>query len=683
MILLNDDGNIVDNATAIIDSLLPVIDSSKENYNSINQAGCIPSVLDNKIISALSSIADADKNGIDALKSYQPKVYGITSRKLADLNSDFNPIAECIVAFVDQWCSNGGASIGSEELSAWVLGKGWAGGGLAGFSHSAGSTDPLQERKEYKVDQKYLIKYDISNYVSGYIEINVGGLKLENIKASGYTSNIFIKSDSLVVRPSNDFIGTLKISIKLNDGSTYGYEIVSTKRSWYGQRKILTDADDSHNGLSWNLYGNGMSLLVYKNTVDQLNEFSQQADIVRTSINLEDGSAKVFIEDAQEWFNKHKTRDGKNIKIYGVYPNLKTVLSKSKYELIAMYRDDVSVVYWGGLFSNYPNFTQWEYHPGMMPNEVYKVRQEYLNSSFVSDGNENLLDKITNNEAITYSEAKSRSNPFGNALEFITGSNDNIERYLAADIEMIEEDFISFYTLKTNINTSKRIFIKDIFTWAIANPASLKQTIMYYQVQGDLTNTTLFFNVARDLNTVINTDEQEASIRGSNIFSLVTQNGEYLLSCVDMFGETLTFNLNNSFRLPFDYLPSDDDFDIINLSDNEYNESTENPLENTSQIADELTKTSQLYTRPVNEVNEFGPLTAIDINPRNLLPNIDALANEISRERIFEEMITPPDSIYGKEAYKGTVLDITTAGKRNAAAKSPIGDENVTPDLIE
>ena len=408
MNLLNDDGNIVDNATEIIDSLLPIIDSSKENYNSINQAGCVPSVLDGKIISALADIATADKNGIEALKNYQPKVYGITSRKLADLKPDFNPIAECIVAFVDQWCSNGGASVGSEELSAWILGKGWTGGGREGFTHTAGSTDPLQERKEFKANGKYLIKYEITNYVSGHIDINVGGLKIENIKASGYSSNIFTKSDSLIVRPSNDFSGTLKISIKMNDGSTYGYEIVSTKRSWYGQRKILTDSDDTRNGLSWNLYGQGMSLLVYKNTIDQLNEFSQQEDIVRTSINLEDGSAKVFIEDAQEWFNNHKTRDGRNIKIYGVYPNLKTVLSKSKYELMALYRDDTSVVYWGGLFSNYPNFTQWEYHPGMMPNEVYKVRQEYLNASFVSDGNEDIFEKISNSEDITRAEAKSR-----------------------------------------------------------------------------------------------------------------------------------------------------------------------------------------------------------------------------------------------------------------------------------
>lgn len=683
MVLLNNDGNIVENATEIIDSQLPVVDSSKENYNSINQAECVPSVLDGKIISALSDISTADTTGIESLKKYNPKIYGITSRRLSDLNKDFNPIAECIVAFVDQWCANGGASIGSEELSEWVLGGGWVGGGLSGFSHSAGSVEPLRDRKEFKVNQKYLIKYEVNDYVSGSFEINAGGIKIENIKASGYTSNIFNKSESLEIRPTIDFIGNIKISIKQNDGSTYGYEIVSTKRSWYGQRKILTDYDDAHNGLSWNLYGNGMSILVYKNTIDQLNEFSQQADIVRTSINLEDGSAKVFIQDAQEWFNKHKTRDGKNIKIYGVYPNLKTVLSKSKYELIAEYKDDLSVVYWGGLFSNYPNFTQWEYHPGYMPNEVYKIRQEYLNTSFVSDGNEYLLENIENNESILKSEAKSRSNPFSKLVDFVTGDNNNIERYLASDIEMIEEDFISFYNLKTNINTSKRIAIKDIFNWGKENPYSLKQTIMYYQIQGDLENTTLFFNISRDLETIINSDEQEVKITGSSIFELISQNGEYYLTCVDMFGETLSFNINNSYRLPFDYLPSDDDFDIINLTDNEYIESTENPLENTSQIIDDLSKTSESYTRPFNEVNEFGPLTSLDIDPKKILPNVEALANEISREKIFEEMITPPESSYGKESYKGTILDITSIGKRNAAAKNPIGDENLTPDRLE
>ena len=51
--------------------------------------------------------------------------------------------------------------------------------------------------------------------------------------------------------------------------------------------------------------------------------------------------------------------------------------------------------------------------------------------------------------------------------------------------------------------------------------------------------------------------------------------------------------------------------------------------------------------------------------------------------KIFEEMITPPESSYGKESYKGTILDITSIGKRNAAAKNPIGDENLTPDRLE
>ena len=176
---------------------------------------------------------------------------------------------------------------------------------------------------------------------------------------------------------------------------------------------------------------------------------------------------------------------------------------------------------------------------------------------------------------------------------------------------------------------------------------------------------------------------KEVKITGSNIFELLSQNGEYYLTCVDMFGETLSFNLNNSYRLPFDYLPSDDDFDIINLTDNEYVESTENPLENTSQIIDDLSKTSESYTRPFNEVNEFGPLTSLDIDSKKILPNVEALANEISREKIFEEMITPPESSYGKESYKGTILDITSIGKRNAADKNPIGDENLTPDRLE
>lgn len=557
--LLDSNGNVVSNATSIIDSM--IIEASDPAFDV--KIRCTPSKLDEAIMESLSEISILDSNIDVNLSSYVPKIYGITSRKLANLNPDFNPYAECIIAFIDQWCMNGGAL----------------------------------------------------------------------------------------------------------DGFRYSYEMVSTKRSWFVQRNILNEPNYSHNGLSWNLYGNGMSVLVYRETPDQLNELVAETNIVKTAINFEDGSAKKFLEDALVWFAKHKTRTGRNIKIYGAYPSIKDAIKMDKYSLMAKYKHDEDTIYWGGLFSTYSNFTQWEYHPGKMPNEIDKTREHFLNTSFVSDGNENIIDRISNSESIRLDEV----------------SNDSLIKYLPSELEIIEEDFLSLYSLKTEINSSKRTAVHDLFAWAALNPASLSQTILKYRLMADIANSTLFFNIKRDVDASITSDIAGTySIQGSNFFSLEQIGDDWFIKCSDLFGDTQSFNLTLEYRLPFDALPNQEDFDIIDLSDepSTTNTSSANLMKDPALIGEDLTKTSSMYTQPMNEVNEFGPISGISIDPKKPLYTAAGLAEAAAQAKIYDEMITPPETSYGKLRYTGKVLDITSLAKNRIASANPIGDELITPDLI-
>jgi hypothetical protein len=111
MELLNQRGNIVDNAASIIDAYLnyPEID---DQLLSITNFPCTPNQTQKKIFEAISQIQSSDNSDLIDILNYKPKIYGALSRKIAKLSPEFMPFAECIVAFIDQWCVNGGAKDG-------------------------------------------------------------------------------------------------------------------------------------------------------------------------------------------------------------------------------------------------------------------------------------------------------------------------------------------------------------------------------------------------------------------------------------------------------------------------------------------------------------------------------------------------------------------------------------------
>ena len=82
------------------------------------------------------------------------------------------------------------------------------------------------------------------------------------IKANSDGTITIISNDLLSINPSSTFDGTITLSV-IEGATTFKYEIISTKRSWYVQNNILSESEYSRNGLSWNLYGNGFSIFVY------------------------------------------------------------------------------------------------------------------------------------------------------------------------------------------------------------------------------------------------------------------------------------------------------------------------------------------------------------------------------------------------------------------------------------
>lgn len=595
MELLNSQGNIVDNATEIIDSYFN-FDESPSDPLAITDFPCSMTSLQKKIRAAINQIEASDNSDIIELfganafgvsasvdesnLKYSPKVYGELSRRISKLDEDFRPFAECIVAFIDQWCIGGGAG----------------------------------------------------------------------------------------------------------DGRKYGYEICSTVRSWYVQQNIITGTEYKENGLSWSLYKKALSINVYYLEEDQISETTGVTTFVKKPINFSDGSARTFIEDAQAWFSEHKTRTGVNIKIYGVYPDLKTAVKKDKVTLKNEYMSSSDTVFWGGLFSTYSNFTSWEYHPQMMPNEVWKLRQEFLNTSFVTDGNQDIVELIDTAEAITIKEAE-KSLGVGELWDMVVSKlggakSPELVKYLSTTLEIMEEDFISLYNLKVNINTTKKYQVENLFEWAKLNPYSLQQTITLYRLSGDTSNSVLFYRLQQESgNSIAYDDSGVPYLTSASAFQLEgDEDGNYTLTCKDMFGDTLRFPLDYEYKLPVDYMPDSADFDLIDLSDVDSDVDSSNPISVANGAGTEISNTASVLSGNGNGVNEFGPIASIDINPTKALYNADLIADAIYRNKNYNEMITPPMAVDNSKS-KG-ILDITTIGKRLVAGLNSNVNEMIQPDKI-
>lgn len=430
---------------------------------------------------------------------------------------------------------------------------------------------------------------------------------------------------------------------------TYAYDIVRTKRSWYCEKKITTLFEDRKNGLSWYLYGNAISINVYNKTSDQIIDTSSTNDYIKTSLNFDDGSATTFIKACQDWFSANLL-DGNVVKIFGVYPSIIYNVKADVNDLLKKYVDDPYVIYWGGLFSGYSNFSHWEWHPGLAPNEISTMRDDFLNTIY---DNYDILTALDNE--IPY-----------------TGNT-----YLSDDLEIVEEDYLSLWKLKCEINLKKEYTIISLITWAQNNKYSLKEAIIYYSILGDYNNKQLF-QILYDEADSYTFDENNNIVNSGSLIFYEDDSGNTYFYYYNEFEEKITISTNTIYIMPTDYLPTKDDFDLVELtmsdsSDSVYNNTLSNISE--SKIAEEINKTSSAYTDIRFEINEHGLIGDLGIDPTKLINDIDTAKTIANSMTIFEEMITPPNRDFVKTT-RG-VIDISQAIKYSTNATS--FDEMITP----
>lgn len=444
----------------------------------------------------------------------------------------------------------------------------------------------------------------------------------------------------------NHFITFLDEWIASN--TSYSYEIISTGRSWYNQKQVTTIAEDKQNGLSWYLYGKAISINIYTKTSDQLSTTYDSSDYTKNTINFTDGSAKTFIVAAQTWF-KSNLLNGNIVKIYGVYPDIATTLTMTSAELTAAHLNDEYTIYWGGLFSGYSNFTHFEWHPGYLTTEIYKIRNNYLNTCY------NGYDILTN----ISSEIPSSS-----------------IQYLDDTIEMIEEDYLSVWKLKNEISLNKSYNLIDVFTWALSNTHTLSQAIIYYTLIGDYNNKTFFQYIQDEISsiTVTNTDGIY-TLNSSNFTLTYDETSEFTITYYNEFEEEITLNSTDTYVLPYDDPTEaiDQDFDLSVLEDSSSDTDTLTNI-STNMILSELSSANQ-YVNPSFNINEHGMIGDLSINVGKLVTSIDDAQSTVNGALIFEEMITPPNQ-KDTTRHRG-VLDISQIVKNIKA--SDYSEEMIVP----
>lgn len=536
----------------------------------------------------------------------------------------------------------------------------------------------------------------IKNIVSASL-----GLTEESIKTSfdniGYSPVFGITTNELsALVPSfipiaNHILSFIKYWTSIN--SQYFYEVICTKRSWYGQKEITGNDRDDRNGLSWYLYGNAISINVYSISSEPFSSNDDGKNGIKKTINIKDGSSIKFIKDAQSWFNSNLL-NGNVLKIFGIFEDTKDA------SLLA-YKDDQYTVYWGGIFDAYTNETHWEWHPGYLPTDLPLVREKYLNNAFLFDSNSKFINSLNDifdfedycvrntnfvldTEKFSFLKSIRRNISTANIANYYEGVVKNT--YLSTLYEIIVEDYISMYKLKSKINKLKKVDFFNIFKWAKNNPNSLAQTIIYYSLIGDV-RTRAFFNKIKETfslftfvddivyynNEIFDEDFDSPFIVGTFTLNKDEENN-ISIETHDEYGRLFSISSDTTFFLPNDKMPSDEEFDLIDFDDETIFSNNTITVVNS-----EITELSEKMAIVEHNFNEFGVIADLSFNS-DRLKSISEINKTLSIQKSFEEMITPPNQSSDSKSYKtSTIIDLNYYKKITSTGNN---DEMVNPEII-
>jgi hypothetical protein len=113
------------------------------------------------------------------------------------------------------------ASYGAEQLSSagWTVTAGWTESPDDVFTHAAGVTT-ISHSVAITNDQRYQATWTVTGYSAGHFDITFGGIALNGLSSSDAYGPTTIGTDAFTVTPSNDFVGTVVLSLKKINGKS-------------------------------------------------------------------------------------------------------------------------------------------------------------------------------------------------------------------------------------------------------------------------------------------------------------------------------------------------------------------------------------------------------------------------------------------------------------------------------
>ena len=116
----------------------------------------------------------------------------------------------------DEEVVNGDFSDGSTD---WILGTGWGVSDGKAVANTTGNTNGLWQPNTLVSGKTYKATYEVIDYLSGDVRINIGGLggSVGNLRSANGTYTEYITSDgvNLYIQGRNSFIGSIdNISVK-------------------------------------------------------------------------------------------------------------------------------------------------------------------------------------------------------------------------------------------------------------------------------------------------------------------------------------------------------------------------------------------------------------------------------------------------------------------------------------
>ena len=104
-------------------------------------------------------------------------------------------------------------------ITDWILGTGWSVSDDKAVANTTGNTNGLWQPNTLVSGKTYKATFEVVDYVSGDVRINVGGLggSVGNLRSANGTYTEYITSDgvNLYIQGRNSFIGSItNISVK-------------------------------------------------------------------------------------------------------------------------------------------------------------------------------------------------------------------------------------------------------------------------------------------------------------------------------------------------------------------------------------------------------------------------------------------------------------------------------------